>query len=73
MGRHRARVIVGDAAVPVWVLAGYVRHGGTAAQAAADFDLPDEAVVAALAYHERHRSVIEAWLTLNEQSPDSDA
>ena len=68
MGRHRARVIVGEASIPIWVLAGYIRYGGTVTQAAADYALPEEAVSASLAFYARHRSVIDAWLTLNEES-----
>jgi hypothetical protein len=69
MGRHRARVVVDDHTwAPVWVLAGYLRYGGTPEQAAADYGLPEDAVAAALAYYDRHRAVIDAWLLLNEQS-----
>jgi hypothetical protein len=68
-GRHRAYVVVGDRTwTPIWVLAGYLRHGSSAAQAAAAYDLPEEAVLAAFAYYDRHRALFDAWLLLNEQS-----
>ena len=67
-GRHRAYVVVEDELrAPIWVLAGYVRHNATAAQAAADYDLPHEAVTAAFLYYARHHAVFDAWLILNEQ------
>ena len=68
-GHHRAYVVVDDRTwAPIWVLAGYLRHGSTSAQAATDYDLPEEAVLAAFAYYDRHRAVIDAWLLLNERS-----
>lgn len=67
-GRHRAYVVVDDELrAPIWVLAGYVRHGATAVQAAADYDLPHAAVTAAFLYYGRHHDVFDAWLLLNEQ------
>ena len=67
-GFHRAYVVVDDQTwVPVWVLAGYLRYGGTAAQAATDYALPREAVEAGFAYYRRHRDVLDSWLTLNDQ------
>lgn len=68
-GRHRAYVVVDDQTwAPIWVLAGYLRHGATAAQAAADYELPHEAVTAAFLYYARHHEVFDAWLILNEQA-----
>lgn len=67
-GRHRAYVAVDDELrAPIWVLAGYLRYDATAAQAAADYDLPHEAVTAAFLYYARHHDVFDAWLLLNEQ------
>ncbi len=53
------------AGVHVWALIGYLRaNGGNGDQAAADYDLPPEAIEAARAYYARHRAVIDAYLTL---------
>lgn len=50
-----------DVAVPVWALIGYLEayHGDLASVAAA-FDIPLDAVRAAVAYYHRHRTVIDA-------------
>ncbi|MGH2535340.1 MAG: DUF433 domain-containing protein [Thermomicrobiales bacterium] len=64
-GLDRARVVVGDAAVPVWALVGHLR-GSSQRQTASDYALPAEAVVAAIAYYRRHQAVIDARLTLND-------
>lgn len=52
--------------VPVWALVGYwqvVDHD--VARVARDYHLPDEAVLAALAYYERHRLDIDRRLAVN--------
>lgn len=52
--------------VPVWALIGYLPAvGGQARKVAADYDLPVEAVEAALAYYEQHRAVIDARIAAN--------
>lgn len=52
--------------VPVWALVGYYHvTGGDLARVAADYDLPEEAVKAALRYYERHRAAIDARLAAN--------
>lgn len=54
------------AGVHVWALIGYLRvNGDQADQAAADYDLPLEAIEAARAYYLRHRAAIDARLTLH--------
>lgn len=73
MGRHRARVVVGEAGVPVWVLVGYLCHGWTIAEAADDYALHEDAVAAALAYHDRYPDATDAFLALNAQPLDPDA
>jgi uncharacterized protein (DUF433 family) len=52
--------------VSVWALVGYLEavHGDVA-RVAADYDLPCEAVDAALAYYRRHRDAIDARRALN--------
>ena len=52
--------------VPVWALIGYLGMvDGNADQVALDYDLPREAVEAALAYYRRHQAVIEARIAAN--------
>jgi uncharacterized protein (DUF433 family) len=52
--------------VPVWALIGYLPAvGHRARNVAADYDLPPEAVEAALAYYKRHRAVIDARIAAN--------
>jgi len=61
-GRYNARLI--PSGVAVWAIVGrfeIVNHGDLAA-AAADYDIPYEAVEAALAYYERNRAAIDARL-----------
>ena len=52
--------------VRVWAVIGALRaNAGDVAAAAADYDLPPEALAAALAYYDRHRAAIDARLALN--------
>jgi uncharacterized protein (DUF433 family) len=52
--------------VPVWALIGYLSAvGHRARDVAADYDLPMEAVEAALAYYKHHQAVIDARLAAN--------
>ncbi|MBI3978800.1 MAG: DUF433 domain-containing protein [Chloroflexi bacterium] len=53
--------------VPVWAIVGHYKAiGRNARQVAADYDVPVEAVEAALAYYRRHRAVIDARIKANE-------
>lgn len=62
--RADARLL--DSGVPVWALIGQLEAGGgDLDQVAADYNLPLEAVEAALAYYRRHRALIDARLLLN--------
>jgi uncharacterized protein (DUF433 family) len=55
-----------DFGVPVWALVGYVRiMNGDVAQTAEDYDVPIEAVAAALAYYRRYKMEIDARLASN--------
>jgi uncharacterized protein (DUF433 family) len=55
--------------VPVWALVGHMNAvHGQVAQVAEDYDLPYEAVEAALAYYDRHRAAIDARLQANAAS-----
>ena len=52
--------------VPVWALIGQLRAiGGDLDQLAADYELPREAVEAALAFYRRNKQYIDARLLLN--------
>ncbi len=51
--------------VSVWAIIGYWKGVGDIAATAAGYDLPVEAVEAALAYYERHREIIDARLDAN--------
>ena len=55
-----------DSAVPVWAIVGYLEavHGDIL-QVAADYDVPVEAVEAALAYYRRHTTLINARIAAN--------
>lgn len=64
-GRHAARVETEDFAPHVWALIGHLLGGGGVAGTAADYRLPEEAVVAAVAFYARHRPYIDAWLLIN--------
>ena len=55
-----------ETGVPVWAVVGYHRAvDGDADRVAADYELPREAVEAALAFYERHRAAIDARLSAN--------
>jgi len=50
-------------AVPVWAIVGYVLGtDGDCVKTANDYEIPVEAVDAALAYYQRHRTAIDARL-----------
>jgi uncharacterized protein (DUF433 family) len=52
--------------VPVWALIGYLRAvDGDLARTAQDYDVPEEAVRAAVAYYRRHQRAIDARLIEN--------
>ena len=59
--RHHARIA--DRGVAVWALIGYLR-GATVSGTARDNELPEEAVLAAIAFYQRHRDLIDAKLLL---------
>ena len=61
-----ADVRLRDACVPVWALILYWRAAeGDTARVAADYEVPVEAVEAAVAYYWQHQAVIEARLAAN--------
>lgn len=55
-----------DYGIPIWALIGYMcAVDGDAAQVALDYDIPMEAMNAALAWNRRHHDVIAARILLN--------
>jgi uncharacterized protein (DUF433 family) len=63
-GRADARLK--DYGVPVWALIGQLEAiGGNLDELAADYELPREAVDAALAFYRRNKKYIDARLILN--------
>lgn len=55
-----------ECAVPVWAIVGHWRAvGGDVWQVADDYEVPTEAVEAALAYYRRHRALIDARIEAN--------
>lgn len=61
-----ANVVVVPAYIPVWALVGAVMlRGETLDEIAGDYGIPPEAVRAAFAYYQRHRTVIDARIDAN--------
>lgn len=57
--------------VPVWALAAHLRAlGEDVAQVAAEYQLPHEAVEAALVYYHKYRDAIDARIAANEVADD---
>ncbi len=55
-----------DYGIAVWALAGYLPTvGNDVARVAADYEIPHEAVEAALVYYRRHQALIDARLAAN--------
>lgn len=64
--RGRADARLKDYGVPVWALIGQLRAiGGDLDQLARDYQVPREAVEAALAYYRHNQKYIDARLLLN--------
>ncbi len=66
-GRPEAWIDGGQGGPQVWVIINYLRGGFGVADAAHDYDLPKDAVRAAVAYYERHRDLIDAKLLLERE------
>ncbi|HEY7061974.1 MAG TPA: DUF433 domain-containing protein [Chloroflexota bacterium] len=64
-GLDEARLIISG--VPVWALVGHWRAvGEDILQVARDYDVPEEAVEAALAYYSQHAPLIDARILANQ-------
>jgi uncharacterized protein (DUF433 family) len=67
-GRGLSDARLREYGTPVWALIGYLRAvGGDIDRVASDYEIPREAVEAALAYYERHKALIDARLLLNAE------
>lgn len=56
--------------VPIWALVGYLNAvNGDVRRVALDYDLPQEAVLAALLYYQEYKALIDARIAANE-APD---
>lgn len=66
-GRGVAHAHLAEYGTPVWALVAYYLGEASAdvARVAADYELPVEAVHAALAYYRRYKAFIDAKLLLN--------
>jgi len=63
-------VVVDESFVPVYALIGYLPVvGGDLRQVAGAYDVPVEAVEAAVAYYHRHRAIIDARIYSGEADP----
>ena len=64
-GAHKAWLACSG--VPVWALVGALpAAGGDLAKVASAYDVSLEAAEAAMAYYNRNKAQIDAWLLLNE-------
>lgn len=60
----RARLT--DSGVPIWVLVAYLQAAnGDPAATAAEYEISEEEMAAALAYYERHRAIVDARIVLH--------
>jgi uncharacterized protein (DUF433 family) len=50
----------------VWIVISYLK-GAEIPEVAAAYDVPEEAIVAAIAYYRRHRALIDARLLLQHE------
>lgn len=66
-GRHEARVVTGAASPQVWLLIPFIKTAGFD-EVARSYALPREAVVAAVAYYQRNRPLIDAKILLDDES-----
>lgn len=64
-GQDHARIV--DVGVSVWAFISHLHAvGDDLIQAAEDYELPREAAEAAVHYYRRHKSLIDARITVNE-------
>jgi hypothetical protein len=66
-GRDRARTGTDEGTVAVGIVISYLT-GADIAEVARAYDVPKEAIVAAIAYYRRHRDLIDARLLLQHEA-----
>jgi uncharacterized protein (DUF433 family) len=66
-GRDRARTGTDEGTVSVWIVISYLK-GADIAEVAHAYDVPEDAIIAAIAYYRRHRELIDARLLLQNES-----
>lgn len=66
LGRDLARTGTEQGTVAVWVVISYLK-GAEIPEVATAYDVPEEAIVAAIAYYRRHRALIDARLLLQHE------
>jgi uncharacterized protein (DUF433 family) len=66
-GRDRARTGTDNGMVSVWIVVSYLKAADVAEVARA-YDVPEDAILAAIAYYRRHRDLIDARLLLQNES-----
>lgn len=62
----RAEVVIVGTGIPVWALVGYWKGVGDVKKVAADYELPLEAIEAALEYYHQNEAVIDNRLEENQ-------
>ncbi len=63
-GPQEARLV--EYGIPVWALVAHLRVAGDPQRVAEDYEVPLEAMEAALAYYALHRGLIDARIALND-------
>ena len=65
-GLDRARVVAGGHGTPIWAIIGDLRGGEGLESTAATYELPKEAVLAAIGFYREHQAVIDHRLAIND-------
>lgn len=68
LGRDESWVTTERGSVQIWALLGYLRSGEGIAGTAKAYDLPEQAVTAAVAYYQRLRPLFDAKLLLYDEA-----
>jgi len=64
--QRKEEAVIRDTLIPVWSLVGYSEaYHGDLARVAAGFDIPLEAVDAAMAYYAAHKCIIDSRVAAN--------
>lgn len=66
-GRDRAQTGTEDGTVSVWIVVSYLKAADVSEVAHA-YDVPEDAIIAAIAYYRRHRDLIDARILLQNEA-----